>query len=58
MPDNTLTELFARDPLSLTDQDLDEMIAHYAEARKTFIKGGSKATGPKPTTSLADLGLE
>lgn len=54
---NTLAELFARDPLSLTEQDLDDIIAHYAEARKTFVKGGAKATGPKPDTSLADLGL-
>lgn len=55
--ENTLAELFARDPFSLSDTDLDDLISHYAEARKTFVKGGAKATGPKPDTSLADLGL-
>lgn len=56
MSDNTLAELFARDPHSLTDQDIDTVIEHYREARKTFVKGGQKAA-PKPDTSLADLGL-
>lgn len=54
--DNTLAELFARDPHKLTDQDIDTMVEHYAEARKSFVKGGA-AKGPKPDASLADLGL-
>jgi hypothetical protein len=56
MSDNTLSELFARDPHSLSDQDIDEMTEHYREARKTFVKGGA-TKGPKPEASLADLGL-
>ena len=56
MPDNTLAELFQRDPFSLTDQDIDTMTEHYQESRKTFVKGG-QTKGPKPDTSLADLGL-
>jgi hypothetical protein len=54
---NTLAELFARDPLQLSELDLDDIIEGYAEGRKTFVKGGAKASGPKPDTSLADLGL-
>lgn len=57
MSETTLAELFARDPFKLSDLELDRMIEHYREARKTFIQGGGKQAKAKPDTSLADLGL-
>lgn len=60
-----LSELFARDPLELTDQDLDLIIKEMREKRALYLKGGhgskSVATkakitpGNKPT--LDDLGF-
>jgi hypothetical protein len=56
-----ITELFARDPLQLTDQDLDLIIGKLRELRQQYVQN------PKPTTaakqpkakaaSLEDLGL-
>jgi hypothetical protein len=54
--DDTLSTLFARDPLSLSDTDIDRIITAYTAARKNFITNG-KTAAPKPTASLADLGL-
>lgn len=31
-----MTDLFMRDPLDLTDEDITKIIAHYREARSTF----------------------
>ena len=69
---NALAELFSRDPLSLTDQDIDSMVAllrqqrtHWAE---TEIAKANKEKKPKksPTATpsgdlsavLATLGLD
>lgn len=59
-------ELFARDPLSLTNDDIDKIIGHYREAREKFLIG-DKAAGKTPKAkaekappvnlSLDDLGL-
>lgn len=49
-----ITELFNRDPLSLTNEDIDKIIAHYRENRKSFnanpgaVKG--KKAAPKKLT--------
>ncbi len=54
-----IQELFSRDPLQLTDLDLDAMIAHMRENRKAF-KLGNMTAGKMPTAkqkealSLAD----
>jgi hypothetical protein len=58
-----LSELFARDPLGLTDQDLDIIIARMREAQTKHDLGVSvtpKVTkAPKKATAdlLKDLGL-
>ena len=56
-----LTELFARDPLELSDQDLDAIIARLREQRSQFNLGNAMAGSMKPKTekqkaiqSLAD----
>lgn len=68
----SLDELFSRDPLSLTQQDLDKIIANLREARarwaaaeasgaKSAPRSAKAAAGPKvaakPGMSLDDLGL-
>lgn len=40
-----LSDLFALDPLRLTVEDLDEIIAYYRKARANFI------LGPKPVAA-------
>jgi len=64
----SLDEFFSRDPLDLSDQDLDVIVAELRRQRKQFLvaeaqpkapRGASKA--PKTPASLAlelgDLGL-
>lgn len=65
--ENSLDELFSRDPLSLSDADLDKMIALYREKRAVWAKGeaaklAAKGAKKTPTAapeklSLEDLGL-
>ena len=43
----TIAELFERDPLSLTDRDLDVIIAKLRESRAQFQLGQKAPTAPK-----------
>jgi hypothetical protein len=58
-----LSELFARDPLALSDQDITEIVARMREAQAQFelgIKAPKAAAKPKSTKTkdlLKDLGL-
>ena len=58
-----LTELFDRDPLGLTDQDLDRIITRMRVAQSQFELGVKAPKEPKPPKStktqalLKDLGL-
>ena len=58
-----LTELFDRDPLGLTDQDLDRIITRMRVAQSQFELGVKAPKEPKPKAStktqalLKDLGL-
>ena len=54
--EETLTELFARDPFSYSKQDLDRLITHYREARRTFTLTG-KGVKEKQVVDLKDLGI-
>ncbi len=54
-----LTELFARDPLKYSKQDVQQIIAIYREKRKQFNAGGTlagkaKVVAPK-TQALMDV---
>lgn len=53
---NTLAELFSRDPLTLTREDIDKMIEHYREQRKYFKLSG-KVAPPTKKVDLDELGL-
>jgi len=60
-----LSELFDRDPLSLTDQDLEKIIARMREHQAQFELGAKlervPAAKPKSTKTanlLKELGLE
>ena len=53
-----IAQLFARDPLELTDRDLDAIIAKFREARSSFGNAPAAKAPPKPknpaVASLAD----
>ncbi len=62
----SLEDIFNKDPLSLTDQDLDRTIAYFRDARETFLKEEEtkvrkKATGRvahSAATKVSDLKLD
>lgn len=43
-------ELFARDPLSLTKDDISQIVAKFRESRKAFSLGNAKAGSTKAPT--------
>lgn len=54
----TISELFARDPFTLTKEDIDKMIEYYRDRRKDFVLGGKASPKiEKPKVDLNDLGL-
>ncbi len=54
----SITELFARDPLSLSEQDIDIIIAKFRESRKAFNLGNVKAGSTKPPTATQKKTME
>ena len=54
-----VAELFARDPLSLTEEDLTHIVEEMRKSRHAFNLGNVKAGSTKPKTEkqkkLADL---
>ena len=52
----TLAELFSRDPFSYSKQDIDRIITHYRESRRTFTLT-EKGIKEKQTVDLKDLGI-
>ncbi len=57
MPEeNTIAELFSRDPFKLSGADIDQMVVFYIEARKTFVLTGKAPKEAKPV-DLKELGL-
>lgn len=58
-----ISDLFARDPLHLTNTDLTTIVAHFRASRAAFMTTGTRAkadAGPKEPkapkkTSIADL---
>lgn len=59
-----LSELFDRDPLHLTDQDLDVIIKRMREAQAQYELGAKAPVAPRKAKTtkagdmLKDLGLE
>ena len=60
-PMSELDELMSRDPLELSAQDIDKLLAYQRQARARRESGERtrkpKADGPKQTLDLAALGL-
>lgn len=57
-----ISDLFALDPLKLTRENIEAIIAHYRQARANFNlgakqAGSAKALGKKPDLKVEDLGL-
>lgn len=42
-----LAELFARDPLTLTKENIDEVIEYFRGARVRYLEGEKSAGSPK-----------
>ena len=69
--ESTVAELFARDPMSLSDQDIDKIVTHLRAQRARYVQGDMTAgrtkpkAPPKPSATsalnldldLGDLGL-
>lgn len=54
MSNETLAELFARDPFSYTKEDIDLIIRYYREARSSYNITGKREVGK---VNLSELGL-
>lgn len=52
-----LAELFARDPLQLSNADLDTIIAKMRAMRASFNAGNMKAGSTKPTSEKQKAAL-
>ena len=57
-----INELMDRDPLDLTEDELDQMIAHFKESLKIWhhekqTKKKGKRAAPQTAVNLDDLGL-
>ena len=46
-----ITELFSRDPLDLSKQDIAAIVARFRESRKAFNLGNVRAGSTKPPTA-------
>ncbi len=53
----TISDLFARDPFSYSKQDIDRIVQHYREARRNFNVTGKGVKEKKAEVDLKDLGL-
>jgi len=51
----TIAELFQADPLGLSDQDIDEVVAYFRTTRKQFNAGAIGAGSTKPKTETQKL---
>lgn len=49
-----INELFSRDPLDLTDDDIDEIIAAMRERRHLFNSMPAKSSGSRTSAALTD----
>lgn len=50
-----LTELFERDPVKLTDQDIVRIVARMRESQAQFELGLKPAKAEKPKKAKADI---
>ena len=53
---NTLSELFARDPLSLTDEDIKEIVKAFRDMNSKFNLGDTRAGSTKPPAAKSLAG--
>jgi hypothetical protein len=51
--DTTIAELFSRDPLKLSEQDLDQIIHRLRAQRKKFVQGNLTIGKPEAKKSAA-----
>ena len=56
---NEIDRLMSLDPLALSAQDIDDIIAYQRKARAAYDSGAKPKKGASaPTITLADLGLK
>lgn len=55
---NDITELFQKDPLSLTREDRTKIVDHYRTTRAQYLAAGkvTKTAKSKPVKQSVDLG--
>lgn len=53
-----LDTLFSTDPLKLSDQDIDKLIASYRAARNNFNLGVKPVKAAKEKTKVKDIDLD
>lgn len=52
-----ISELFSRDPLKLTNENIDQIIEEMRNKRRLFESGGLKTSGAKPKATSAGTAL-
>lgn len=50
-----LDDLMARDPLDLSDADIDAIVAHHRNIRAKKASGEKSADAPKPKIDLSSI---
>lgn len=57
---SSLSELFARDPLTLTDEEVDRIVAEMRDARERWYKEETeaKAKGRRANPAAANIKLD
>lgn len=58
MSETTVAELFNRDPLTLSEQDLMTIINSLRDSRKKFVAGSMTAGKPAAKKTAADKKVE
>jgi len=53
-----ITELFARDPLQLTKDDISTIVNKFRESRSAFNLGNKRAGSTKPPTAAQKKAIE
>lgn len=53
----SMTDLFFTDPLKLSEQDIEQLVAHYREKRAQFNRTPAKAAGRTAASKASKAGI-
>lgn len=57
-PETDIAELFARDPLELSKQDLTRLVTKFREMRGQYVLGNAMAGSTKPKSAKAKATMD